>query len=330
MILYLLRRLAAAAAVLLAICLTTFVIFTLLPSNPALIACGKSCTAERLAEISSQMGLDRPLLTQFTDYVTGIFAGRSLGTGQYAIACDFPCLGYSWQTGQLVWDILLQGLPITFSLAIGASLLWLAGGLAVGVTSALHKDTVTDRALVGSTVVTAALPIYFVGPMLLFVAVRWLELMPYPSYVPFAENPLSWAQNLLLAWVALAMLSAAMYARQSRSSMIETMAEPYIRTARAKGLRRRTIVVKHGLRAALTPIVTLFGMDLGGLMGGAIITESIFSLPGIGKITADSITGQDYPVILGTTLLAAFFIVFANLVVDLLYGVVDPRVRHAS
>ncbi|MFI6502887.1 ABC transporter permease [Nonomuraea typhae] len=330
MTVYLLRRLAAAAAVLLAVCLTTFVIFTLLPSNPALIACGKSCTAERLAEISSQMGLDRPLPAQFTDYVIGIFAGRSLGTGQYAIRCDFPCLGYSWQTGQPVWDILLEGLPITFSLALGASVLWLAGGLAAGVASALRKDTLTDRLLVGSTVVSAALPIYFVGPMLLFLTVRWLELMPYPGYVAFGEDPLAWARNLLLAWVALAMLSAAMYARQSRSSMIETMAEPYIRTARAKGLRRRTVVVKHGLRAALTPIVTLLGMDLGALMGGAIITESIFSLPGIGKITADSITGQDYPVILGTTLLAAFFIVFANLVVDLLYGVVDPRVRHAS
>ncbi|MGV9303381.1 ABC transporter permease [Nonomuraea sp. NPDC004354] len=330
MILYILRRLAAAAAVLLVICMVTFVIFTLLPSNPALIACGKSCTAERLAEISNQMGLNQPVLAQFTDYVTGIFAGRSMGSGQYAIECGFPCLGYSWQTGQLVWDILLEGLPITFSLAIGAAALWLVGGLAVGVISALRKDTVADRLLVGSTVITAALPIYFVGPMLLFVTVRWLELIPYPTYVAFSEDPLLWAQNLLLAWIALAMLSAAMYARQSRSSMIETMAEPYIRTARAKGLRRRTVVVKHGLRAALTPIVTIFGMDLGALLGGAIITESIFSLPGIGKITASSITGQDYPVILGTTLLAAFFIVIANLVVDLLYGVVDPRVRHAS
>ncbi|MFF5207597.1 ABC transporter permease [Streptosporangium sp. NPDC000396] len=330
MILYLARRLAAVAGVLLVICAVTFVIFYLLPTDPAITACGKSCSPERIAEIRNQMGLDRPIPAQFFDYVTGIFAGRTLGTGQYAIECGFPCLGYSWQSGQPVWDLLLESLPVTFSLAVGAATLWMIGGLSVGVVSALRKDTLLDRTLVVSAVAAAALPIYFVGPMLLYVVVQVLELMPYPGYTPFGEGPLAWAQNLVLAWIALAILSAAMYARQSRSSMIETMGEPYIRTARSKGLHERTVVVKHGLRAALTPIVTIFGMDLGGLMGGAIITESIFGLPGIGKLTVNSITAQDHPVVLGTTLLAAFFIVIANLVVDLLYGVVDPRVRHAS
>jgi peptide/nickel transport system permease protein len=164
--------------------------------------------------------------------------------------------------------------------------------------------------------------------MLIYGLIRTAGLLPYPQYVEFTSDPLHWASNLLLPWLALAILYAAMYARQSRSSMIETMAEPYIRTARAKGLPRRTVVVKHGLRAGVTPILTLFGMDLGGLLAGAVITESIFGIPGIGRLFYGALSTGDQPVILGVTLLAATFIVVANLAVDLLYAVVDPRVRY--
>ncbi|MEU6930851.1 ABC transporter permease [Streptomyces sp. NPDC046374] len=328
MILYLGRRLLGVIGVLLAIAAVTFVIFYVLPSDPAAAACGKACSDERLDAIRAHMGLDAPLWRQFADFVTGIFTGRTMGSGQYALRCEFPCLGYSYENSEAVWDLLVDRLPVSASLAVGAAVLWLVLGLSAGVTSALRKDTLTDRALMISAVAAASLPVYFTSVLLIYGMIRLTGLLPYPQYVPFTSDPLSWASNLLLPWLALAVLYAAMYARQSRGSMIESMAEPYIRTARAKGLPRRTVVVKHGLRAGMTPILTIFGMDLGGLLAGAVITESLFGLPGIGRLFYGALTTGDQPVILGVTLLAATFIVVANLCVDLLYAVVDPRVRY--
>ncbi|MFF5931360.1 ABC transporter permease [Streptomyces hydrogenans] len=328
MILYLGRRLLGVLGVLLAIAAVTFTIFYVLPSDPAAAACGKACSDERLEAIRANMGLDAPLWRQFADFVTGIFTGRTMGTGQYALHCDFPCLGYSYENSEGVWDLLVDRLPVSASLAAGAAVLWLVLGLTAGVTAALRKDTLTDRALMVGAVAAASLPVYFTSVLLIYGLIRLTGLLPYPQYVPLTSDPLSWASNLLLPWLALAVLYAAMYARQSRGAMIESMAEPYIRTARAKGLPRRTVVVKHGLRAGMTPILTIFGMDLGGLLAGAVITESLFGLPGVGRLFYGALTTGDQPVILGVTLLAAGFIVVANLAVDLLYAVVDPRVRY--
>ncbi|MEU2659977.1 ABC transporter permease [Streptomyces sp. NPDC007325] len=328
MILYLGRRLLGVLGVLLAIAAVTFTIFYVLPSDPAAAACGKACSDERLAAIRANMGLDQPVWSQFADFVTGVFTGRTMGTGQYALHCDFPCLGYSYENSENVWDLLVDRLPVSASLAAGAAVLWLALGLSAGITAALRKDTLTDRALMVGAVAAASLPVYFTSVLLIYGLIRLTGLLPYPQYVPLTSDPLSWASNQLLPWLALAVLYAAMYARQSRGAMIESMAEPYIRTARAKGLPRRTVVVKHGLRAGLTPVLTIFGMDLGGLLAGAVITESLFGLPGVGRLFYGALTSGDQPVILGVTLLAATFIVVANLVVDLLYAVVDPRVRY--
>ncbi|WP_329180910.1 ABC transporter permease [Streptomyces decoyicus] len=328
MTLYLGRRILGVIGVLIAIAAITFTIFYVLPSDPAAAACGKSCSTERLAAIREHMGLDQPLWQQFADFVTGIFTGRTMGTGQYELHCPFPCLGYSYENSEAVWDLLMDRLPVSASLAFGAAVIWLVLGLSAGVAAALRKDTLTDRALMVGAVAAASLPVYFTSMMLIYGVIRFAGLLPYPQYVPFGDNPLDWASNLLLPWLALAILYAAMYARQSRSSMIETMAEPYIRTARAKGLPRRTVVVKHGLRAGMTPVLTIFGMDLGGLLAGAVITESIFGLPGIGRLFYGALSSGDQPVILGVTLLAATFIVVANLAVDLLYAVIDPRVRY--
>ncbi|SEB89195.1 ABC transporter permease [Streptomyces sp. TLI_105] len=328
MILYLARRLLGVVAVLVAIAAVTFTIFYVLPSDPAAAACGKSCSAERLEAIRAHMGLDQPLWRQFAHFTTGIFTGRTVGSGPYALNCDFPCLGYSYENSQPVWDLLVDRLPVSASLALGAAVLWLLLGLSAGVAAALRKDSLTDRVLMVGAVAAASLPVYFTSVMLIYGLIRAAGLLPYPQYTPFGTDPLGWAANLLLPWLALAILYAAMYARQSRSSMIETMAEPYIRTARAKGLPRRTVVVKHGLRAGMTPLLTIFGMDLGGLLAGAVITESIFGLPGVGRLFYGALSTGDQPVILGVTLLAATFIVVANLAVDLLYAVVDPRVRY--
>ncbi|MGR8008153.1 ABC transporter permease [Streptomyces hypolithicus] len=328
MILYLARRLLGVLGVLLAIAAITFTIFYVLPADPAAAACGKTCSAERLELVRQHMGLDQPIWRQFGDFLTGIFAGRTLGEGPHALQCGFPCLGYSYENSLPVWELLMDRLPVSASLAVGAAALWLVLGLGAGVTAALKKDSLTDRSLMVGAVAAASLPVYFTSVLLIYGVIRIAGLLPYPSYVDLTADPLGWASNLLLPWVALALLYAAMYARQSRSSMIEAMAEPYIRTARAKGMPERTVVVKHGLRSGMTPILTIFGMDLGGLLAGAVITESIFGLPGVGRLFYDGLVRSDQPVILGVTLLAAFFIVAANLIVDLLYAFVDPRVRY--
>ncbi|GGX98257.1 ABC transporter permease [Streptomyces anandii] len=328
MIAYLVRRCLGVAGVLLAICAVTFVIFYLLPADPASAACGKTCSPQRLAEVRHYMGLDQPVWRQFGDYLVGIFAGRDLGSGPHALHCGFPCLGYSYDNALPVWDLLMDRLPVSASLAVGAACMWLVLGLGAGVTAALKKGGLLDRTLMVGAVATASLPVYFTAVMLLYGVVRIGGLLPYPTYTPLTDDPAGWAENLLLPWTALALLYAAMYARQSRSSMIEAMAQPFIRTARAKGMPRRVVVVKHGLRSALMPVLTIFGMDLGALLAGAVITESIFGIPGVGRLFYDALQRSDQPVVLGVTLLAAFFIVLANVVIDLLYAVVDPRVRN--
>ncbi|MEV6183667.1 ABC transporter permease, partial [Streptomyces sp. NPDC052015] len=240
--------------------------------------------------------------------------------------CDAPCFGYSFKTHVAVWPQLTSRLPVTISLAAGAAVLWLLSGVAVGVISALKPRSFFDRTFMGVALAGVSLPMFFTGNLaLLLFTYQWPIFGR--TYVPFTENPAQWANTLFPAWCSLALLYSAIYARLTRSGMMETMNEDFIRTARAKGLRERNVVVRHGLRAALTPIITVFGMDLGLLLGGALITESVFSLHGVGEYAVKAIQDNDLPPILGVTLLAAFFVVIANLLVDLLYAAADPRVR---
>jgi peptide/nickel transport system permease protein len=213
------------------------------------------------------------------------------------------------------------------SIAIGAAILWLVGGVAVGVLSALRRGSLFDRVSMGGALAGVSLPIFFTGLIALeLFSYKW-PLFPNVQWVPLTTNPLLWARNLVLPWITLAITYAALYARLTRAGMLETMNEDFIRTARAKGLPERTVVIRHGLRAALTPILTIFGMDLGLLLGGAVLVENTFSLPGLGQFTILAIQNQDFPEIQGVVMLAAFFIVVANMLVDVLYAVADPRVR---
>jgi peptide/nickel transport system permease protein len=217
---------------------------------------------------------------------------------------------------------------VTLSLAAGASILWLVAGVAIGVLSALRRGSFFDRAAMSLALAGVSMPIFWTGLMALALFSYKLGIFPVGgSYVPITQNPVQWAYSLLLPWITLAFLFSAQYARLTRAGMLETMNEDYIRTARAKGLKENVVVVRHGLRAALTPILTIFGLDLGLLLGGAILTEKVFSLNGLGKYAVTGISDQDMPKIMGVTLLAAGFIVISNLVVDMLYAVVDPRVR---
>jgi peptide/nickel transport system permease protein len=328
---YIVRRLIGVVALVFIVMTITFGIFFLVPASPATLACGKSCSPERIADINQKLGLDKPVFfasdSQYVEYVKGFLVGRSFADD--TIDCDAPCFGVSFQTDQDVLDTILDRLPVTFSVAIGAAVLWLLIGTSIGILSALRKGRAVDKASMATALAGVSLPVYLTALVASTIICGKLGWFDYPKYNDFTENPIAWAQGLAMPWLTLAFLYAALYARITRANMIETMGEDYIRTARAKGLTERKVVGKHGLRAALTPIVTIFGLDLGGLLGGAVLTESAFGLPGMGRLAIESIQTVDLPLILGVTVFAAFFIVFANFVVDLVYAVIDPKVRLA-
>ena len=246
---------------------------------------------------------------------------------QLVTHCDAPSLGYSTVKTKCVTDIVKEALPITASIAIGAFVLWIFTGVLFGIIAALNRGRWPDRLLVGLALVGYSVPSFFIGVLLLtFVSIKW-QLWPLPVYTPLTENPALWAQGIFLPSLALAAVFAASYVRLTRAYMLETMSEDYIRTARAKGVKETTVIRRHGLRAALTPIVTAAGLDLGGLLGGAIISEQVFNFTGLGWNSIQAIQNSDLPIIVAVVVVASFFIVIANLVVDVLYGVIDPRVR---
>jgi peptide/nickel transport system permease protein len=278
--------------------------------------------------MEAALGLNKPVYLQYWDYLRAIVVGEHYGTGVTSVYCPPPCFGYSFKNQQPVWPMMVSSIPVTLSLAFGAAVLWLTFGIAIGVVSALKRGSVIDRLSMTIALAGVSLPIFFTGLVsLVLFSYKW-PVFPNVQFVSFTQNPALWAKNLVLPWVTLAFLYAALYARLTRAGMLETMGEDYIRTARAKGLPERTVIYKHGLRAALTPIVTIFGLDLGLLIGGAVITEFTFSLHGLGLFAIEAIQNQDFPEVMGVVMLASFFIVMANLVVDVLYAVLDPRVRY--
>ena len=335
MISFIVRRLIVTVFLLLLVSLMTFAIFFLIPRLAGQTSyelaqqyVGRNPTPAAVHAIERKLGFDQPLPVQYSRFVKGIVMGAHYDAGPDKSYCPPPCLGYSFRNQQPVWPMLISNVPVTASLAIGAAVLWLVAGIAIGVISALKRGTAFDRTAMGLALAGVSLPIFFTGLIALqLFSYKW-PVFPNPQYVPLTENPLAWARNLVLPWTTLAFLYAALYARLTRAGMLETMGEDYIRTARAKGLPERTVIVTHGLRATLTPIVTIFGMDLGLLLGGAVLTEFTFSLHGLGLFTVLAIQNNDLPEILGVVMLTAFFVVIANLIVDILYAVVDPRVRY--
>jgi peptide/nickel transport system permease protein len=332
---YLIRRLLAAVLLLFVVSAVVFAIFFIVPRLGGATAddiasryVGKTAGAGQTHEMAMKLGFTDPLWVQYGRFAKGIVAGANYNTGPITVHCPAPCFGYSFITQNPVWPDLTDRLTVTMSLAAGAAVIWLLTGVATGVVSALRKGTVFDRAAMGVALAGVSLPIFFTGLLSLSIfsyGLHWTAAGG--SYTPITQNPVDWAYDLILPWITLAFLYSAGYARLTRAGMLETMGEDFVRTARAKGLPERTVVLKHGLRSALTPILTIFGLDLGLLLGGAILTESTYSLPGIGKYAVDAITNNDLPKVLGVTMVGAFFIIVANLIVDLLYAVVDPRVR---
>jgi peptide/nickel transport system permease protein len=336
MIWYTIRRLIGAVGLLVVMSIVTFLIFYATPTDPARLTCGKNCTPTGIEQNRKYLGLDKPITQQYLAFVGGLFHDRKFPADKelqkarpdLILTCHAPCLGYSPLHNEEVWTYLKPKIPVTISIVLFGFILWLTSGVLLGIVAALFRGKFLDRVLVSGALLFYSFPTFFVSLLLLQLIVFQFNWMQTPTYTPISSGVGDWLYNLFLPSLTLALVFAAAYIRLTRAYMLETMGEDYLRTARAKGVKERKVVFKHTLRAALTPIVTIAGLDFGILLAGAPITETVFSFQGLGYATVQSVQIFDLPVIVVIVLLAACFVVLANLVVDLLYGVIDPRVRY--
>jgi peptide/nickel transport system permease protein len=319
MIRYIIRRLLWGVFLLIVVAALTFVLFRVLPTgNPALLRAGRDPQPELVKNIEVLLGLNKSLPVQFWDYMKEIFLHFQFG--------------YSYYSQESVRGLIGERISATLSLTVGAAALWILGGLSVGVISALRRHTLVDRFAMGGALVAISAPEFWLGFvfLLLFASdIGKFKILPGAgAYVGLTSDPWKWLTSLIMPWIVLAAGSAAIFARLMRSSLGEAMSEDYIRTARAKGLPERK-VVRHGIRAAINPIITLFGLEVGVLLGSAVLVESVFNIPGIGELNYKAIQQSDFPVTQGTVLLASMFIILANIAVDIAYAYLDPRVRYS-
>jgi peptide/nickel transport system permease protein len=336
MVRFLIRRMLLGLLVLWLVSMAVFyMFFKLNSSGPAAVAsrlCGKQCSTAQIVGIEKRLHLTDPLPNQYWYFLFG-YPGQDTPNGPPRNHGLFHGdLGYSYINQQSVNSILKDAFPITLSLSVGAAVLWLFMGLVSGIWSAIRPRSLLDRAFTFTALFFYSMPTFVLGIILILLLYYQLTIhgigwFPAQGYVNLTDNPAQWARHLLLPWFTLAAVTSAAYTRLTRGSMLDVLGEDYIRTARAKGLSERRVILRHGLRAALTPIVTQFGIDFGTLLGGAIITEQVFGLPGLGFQAIRAITSNDLPIIIGVVIIATTAIVIANLIVDVLYAVLDPRVR---
>jgi peptide/nickel transport system permease protein len=317
MILFLVRRVLLGVLVLWIITVAVFVLFFVAPHNVARLLAGKQASPQTVALVAHRLGLNRPVLDQYGSFIWGLLHGN---------------LGYSFYSNEPVTTLLASRIPVSASLALGAAVIWLVIGVATGVLSATRPRSIADRTATVISLCFYSMPPFLLGILVLYLLffrlhLAGVDLFPGSGYVSLTSSPAGWAQHLILPWVSLALTAAAAYARLTRAAMLDVLGEDYIRTATAKGLTPRRVILRHALRAALTPATTQFGIDLGILLGGTVVVEQIFGLPGLGYLAVQSIVTQDLPVIIAIVTLASAFVVAANLVVDVLYAVLDPRVR---
>ena len=318
-----------ALLTILAVSAVVFAIFSFLPFDPASLTCGQKCTPQIIEGNRIKLGFDKPIYEQYWLFLSGIFAGRTYGSGSAAFSCPAPSFGYSYNQNSCVTDMIKESLPVTVNLAVGALIIWMVMGVGLGVLAAKFKNRWPDTSSSVFVLLGTSLPTFVTGlALLIWVSIKWkIVPMSLDGYVSVLDSPSRWFMYFILPWITLAIAYAALYTRFTRAAVLDTLGEDYIRTARAKGVKERTVLFKHTLRAVLAPIVTLAGLDFAGLVGGAIITETIFNLPGLGRLTLRSVFEFDLPVVLATTILAAVVVITMNLIVDMLYAVLDPRVR---
>lgn len=318
-----------AFATILVVSAVVFMIFAILPFDPAALTCGQRCTEQIVEANRIRLGLDKPLYEQYFLFISGIFLGRTYGSGSAAFTCPAPSFGYSFNENACVTDMITEALPITINLAVGALILWLTVGIGLGIVAAKFKNRWPDTGSSVFVLLGTSLPTFVTGlALLIWVTIKW-KIIPLSltGYTSLIDNPYKYFQYFILPWITLAIAYAALYTRFTRAALLETLGEDYIRTARAKGVGEQKVFFKHTLRAVLAPLITMASLDFAGLIGGAIITETIFNLPGLGRLTLRSVYEFDLSVVLATTILAATVVIVMNLIVDMLYVVLDPRVR---
>jgi peptide/nickel transport system permease protein len=332
---YILKRILSGAIVVALVSASVFLLLWFGPTSAAKPVCDREtsqrCSPARLAVYEHNLGYDNPVWEEYGKYVKGVFAGRTLHIGDTFYKCKVPCLNYSYVDKTPVWESLKTKLPATISIAMGGAFLYLLLGIPIGVAAARRRGTVADKSLVSIFLFLSSIP-YYLFALLLWLYVTVVFQIPFLSstgYTPLFDNPAKWFSGLFLAWIALGIYGCTQYTRFARGAMVEALSEDYIRTAKAKGLPLRTVVYKHGLRSALVPIVTIFGIDVGGLLAGTIFTEKIFDIHGIGWWGLQAVNNKDLPVVAATTLFASIVIICSNITVDLIYSVLDPRVRLA-
>jgi peptide/nickel transport system permease protein len=332
---YVLKRILGGVIVVALVSISVFLLFWYGPSSPIKPLCDREtsnrCTPAKLAVYEHNFGYDNPVYEEYGKYVKGVFLGRDLKLGATVYQCNAPCLNYSYNTNTPVWPELKERLPATISIAVGGATLYVLLGVPIGVAAARRRGTVTDKALVSFFLFLSSVP-YYLFALLLWLYVTVVFQIPFLShngYTPLWENPFKWFNGLILAWVAIGIFGCTQYTRYTRGAMVETLSEDYIRTAKAKGLPTRTIVYKHGLRAAMVPIVTIFGIDVGTLLAGTIFTEKIFDIHGIGWWGLNAVNNKDLPIVAATALFASIVMICSNIIVDVIYSVLDPRVRLA-
>ncbi|MBC9711124.1 ABC transporter permease [Streptomyces sp. TRM66268-LWL] len=323
---FLLRRIAGALFVLFALSIVVYAIFYVAPGDVARIACGPRCSTAQVDQVREQLRLGDPVYVQYWHFLQGIVAGRDYSTGTALAHCDAPCLGFSYQTDQQVTQLILAKLPVTASLVFGAFVLWIVIGVGTGVLSVWRRGRLSERVLTWLTLTGTATPVFVIGLLLIIVFCSTLAWLPFPQYVPFTEDPEQWMWNLLLPWFALALLESAKYARLTRSSMLETLADDHVRTFRAFGVSEGAILRRHALRGAVAPVIALSALDFGTMFGGAVLTESLFGIPGLARELVEAVKVVDLPVVVGLVMVIGFFVVLANTVADVLYAVADRRV----
>ena len=317
---YIIRRLIFLLVIIVVITMLMFLIFYVMPpTDPALAFAGKLPTKELVAEVRHNLGLDKPLYQQYGIFVWRLFTGDQYG---------WPGLGFSYVYRIPVRELLFERLPVSFALAIGGAIVWLCVGIPVGILSALKRRSIIDRMVMTAALIGASAPVFWLGLLALYFFWNKWGIHPGTGYVPLKESVVGWLSHMWLPWIILAVSFAAFYARMVRGNLLDTFGEDYIRTARAKGLPERKVIGKHALRSSLTPIATMFGMDFAILVGQAVITESVFNIPGVGVLTVEAANRGDLPVMLGLTALIALMVSFMSLVVDVLYAYLDPRVRY--
>ncbi|MER7484049.1 ABC transporter permease [Streptomyces sp. NPDC126510] len=323
---FVLRRAVGAAVTLFVISVIVYVVFYATPGNVAQITCGPRCSPEQVHQVARQLNLDDPLFVRYGHFLQGLVAGQDYSTGTSVQHCSAPCLGLSYQSDQQVTQLILAKLPVSLSLVGGSMVIWLVLGVGTGVLSAWRRGRFSERVLTGITLAGTATPVFVIGLVLMIVVCGELQLLPFPQYVALGDDPEQWAWNLLLPWLSLALIEAASFARLTRASMLETLAEDHIRTFRAYGVGERSIVGRHALRGAFAPVIALNANNVGSAIGGAVLTETLFGLPGIGQELVHAVNVVDLPVVVGMVLVIGFFVVLANAVADVLYAVADRRV----